>query len=93
VNISLDTIIFTVRDKPGGAIKIQIGNAPGAHKDPTNGVTEFTVTKTDTLGDSTFHSTFWVFEVRRVRGISGEEQVHIQGEFVIHPSVGGYDGD
>lgn len=92
VDISLDTIVFTVRDKPGGTVKIQISNAPGTHKDAANGVTEFSISKADITNVSAIHSTFWVFEIRRIRP-GGAEQVHIQGEFVITPSVGGIDGD
>lgn len=93
VDITGDTVIFTVRDKLGGLVKIQISNAPGMHKDPGNGVTEFSVTKADTSSTSTLHWTYWVFEVRRVLAVSLEERVHIQGDFVVYPSVGGIDGD
>lgn len=93
VNITGDTIVFTVRDKVGGLVGIQISNGPGTHKDPVNGVTEFSITKADTSSASPVHWTYWVFEVRRILAVSLEERVHIQGDFVVLPSVGGIDGD
>jgi len=92
VDISLDTIVFTVRDKPGGTVMIQISNAPGTHKDGPSGVTEFAISKADITNVSAIRSTFWVYEIRRIRP-GGAEHVHIQGQFIITPSVGGIDGD
>ena len=89
IDITLDTIALTLRDKLGGTVQAQYLNLPGSHKDPINGVTEFTIPKAATATASTYHWTYWVYEVRRIQGITDNEYVHIQGDFVILPSVGG----
>ena len=76
VDITNDTVKFTVRD------------GPGEHLDPTEGRTEFTIEKTE-IDDEVARTTetYWFFEVRRITP-AGVENVHIQGRLVITPDVG-----
>ncbi len=88
VDITNDTVKFTVRDGPGGTVEIAKSNGPGEHLDPTEGRTEFTIEKTE-IDDEVARTTetYWFFEVRRITP-AGVENVHIQGRLVITPDVG-----
>jgi len=89
VDISLDTVKFSVRDGFGGTEKIpQKENLPGEHTDPENGETQFTIDKTE-IDDETNRTTetYWFYEVRRVQP-GGEENVFFQGNLIIIPDVG-----
>lgn len=88
VDISPDEVRLTVRDYYDGEIKIQKWNLPGTHLDGPNGRTEFTFSIEDTLEGSPIDITFWLYEVRRIRP-GGNEHVHLQGQFLIDPAVGG----
>lgn len=85
VNIALDSVIFTVRDRIGGDIMLQKTNGPGEHFDAANGKTVFYIDEADLI--STDVSREWVFEVRR-RLPTGVEHVHIFGRFLVVPAVG-----
>jgi len=89
VDITGDSVKLTVRDVKGGTLKLQKTNGPGAHDDPQNGKTSFTITRTDitaTPADETF---FWVYEIRRIDAGTSQEHVHLEGAFVVEPAVGG----
>jgi hypothetical protein len=88
VDISADEVQVTVRDYYSGDIKIQKANLAGTHLDGPNGKTAFTFTRADLAEAAETETTFWLYEVRRVR-IDATENVHIQGQFVIVPAVGG----
>jgi hypothetical protein len=87
IDITNDTIIFTVKDEVGGTTKLQKSNSPGGHADPTNGITSFTISQTDIPSVSPYEVREWVYEIRR-RDVGGIERVHIQGTFTVNPSVG-----
>jgi hypothetical protein len=86
VNLTNDTVKFSVRDRPQGTLKLQKINLPGTHTDPTNGRTDFIITDTD-IPVSTDGAREWVFEVRRINPF-GQEFVHIQGCFFVLKEVG-----
>lgn len=86
IDITLETVRFTVRDRPQGTTQLQKTNGPGSHSDPTNGLTDFTVTETD-IPVSTDGDRKWVFEIRRINPL-GHEFVHVQGCFFVHQEVG-----
>lgn len=88
VDITNDSVIFTVRDYPGGTLKLQKTNASGEHSTPAQGKTEFTVARTDITDTLTDKHTKWVYEARRIQA-SGAESVHIEGDFTVNLSVGG----
>ena len=87
INITDDTIAFTVKDQLGGTTKLQKINAPGGHVDPTNGRTSFTIAQTDIPSVSPYEVRNWVYEIRRT-DVGLLEDVHIQGDFIVNPSVG-----
>ncbi len=88
VDITLDEVRLTVREYIGGSIKIEKANPGGTHIDGPNGRTRFSFVPgdiTDTQGSDTF---YWVYEVRRIQP-SGDEAVHITGEFLVEPAIEG----
>lgn len=88
VNIGADVVKFTVRDGPGGTVKIAKENGPGEHLDDAEGRTEFTIEKTEIDDEvSQTADTYWFFEIRRIQP-TGVENVHIQGRLIITPDVG-----
>lgn len=87
VDLTLDTVIFTVWNYLGGTKKIQKTNAPGAHEDPTNGRTRFHIQASDISEAQGSDSLYWQFEIRRVDSI-GHIAVHILGDFVVEPQLG-----
>ena len=86
-DITLDTVVFTVRDFVGGALKIQKSNGPGSHIEPVNGRTSFDILKTDITDAQDGDRFYWVYEIRRIQP-SGKETVHITGDFIVDPEVG-----
>lgn len=86
IDLSSDTVKLTVRDYPGGTLKVQKTNGSTEHLDPTNGRTQFTIEKTDIVVPGS-DMMDWVYEVRRIDG-SGKETVHIAGRFLADPQVG-----
>jgi len=90
IDISLDQVDFTARDTIEGVELLTYSNAPGEHEDAGNGITAFTVLRADINGalDPADESADWVYEVRRIRP-AGQQYVHIQGQFLVRPSIGG----
>lgn len=89
VDISLDTVDFSVREGFAGPVRIaKKTNGPGQHTDPTNGITTFKVLRTD-IDDEVQpgSSTTWKYEVRLTDGGTGDEFVHFQGDFIVQPAV------
>lgn len=86
IDITSDTITFTIKDEIGGVTKLQKINTP-AHSDPTNGKTTFTIAQTDIPSVSPYEVRNWVYEIRRTDAGSLED-VHLQGAFIVNPSVG-----
>lgn len=86
VNLTNDTVVFTVKDKAGGTTILQKTNPPGTHYDAANGLTNFTILETDIVVSDNL-SRDWVFEIRRINALS-MEFVHIQGEFCVSAEVG-----
>ena len=86
VNIINDEVVFTVRDMVGGAAQFDKTNVGGSHLDGFNGKTEFTVDKTDIDAVSDIDTTFWVYDIRRIR-VGGQENVYIAGQFIIEPTL------
>ena len=86
VNIIDDDVVFTVRDMLGGTVQFEKANAGGTHLDGFNGKTEFTVDKTDIDAVSDIDTTFWVYDIRRIR-VGGQENVYIAGQFIIEPTL------
>jgi hypothetical protein len=81
-----DVVVFTVRDMLGGAAQFHKTNAGGTHLDGFNGKTEFTVDKNDIDAVSDIDTTFWVYDIRRIR-VGGAENVYIAGQFIIEPTL------
>jgi len=86
-DISLDQVVFTVRDYEGGTKKIQKTNLAGSHLDGPNGRTSFDIADTDITDTQTTDRLYWVYEVRRIQP-SGLESVHVKGAFIVEPQVG-----
>ena len=89
VDLSADTVKFTVADGYGGTVKIgPLTNLNNQHTDPTNGKTSFTISKaTINAVASSSAEQSWLYEVRRLTGGSTPEVVHLTGEFRVRPSV------
>jgi hypothetical protein len=87
IDITNDTITFTVKDEFGGTTKLQKINTVGGHSDPTNGKTIFTIAQTDIPPVSPYEVRNWVYEIRRTDAGSVED-VHLQGDFIVNPVVG-----
>ena len=86
-DISLDTVLFTVRDFKGGNLKIQKINLPLSHIDGPQGRTRFRLEVVDIVSAEIFRALSWVFEVRRITP-ANEDYIHIVGDFVVLPEVG-----
>lgn len=88
VNLAPETVKFTARKQPGGAVTIATKtNGPGAHSTPASGKTQFKLTKTD-LADAAGagNVTTWYYEVRRVL-TNADEVTYIAGNLVITPTA------
>lgn len=88
IDITNDTVHFSVRDGFGGPVRItKKTNAPGGHTTPASGITAFKVLKTE-IDDEVApgENTVWKYEVRRVDA-SSDEFVHFQGDLTIKPAV------
>ena len=86
VNIIDDDVVLTVRDTLGGTVQFDKTNVGGTHLDGFNGNTEFTIDKTDIDAVSEIDTTFWVYDIRRIR-VGGQENVYIAGQFIIEPTL------
>ena len=90
INITIDDVVFTLKDSIDGVVLDQQTSSAGAHYDAIGGRVVFELPRT--LIDDEAEpecDTFWVYEVRRiVGGGAGPQHVHIQGEFIIQPAVG-----
>jgi hypothetical protein len=86
VNITNDSVKFTVRTSAGGTVAVATKtNAAGQHFDPTQGKTRFKLTKTDlTETGVTSGLTRWSYEVRRIA--AGDEMVYIVGLLTLVPT-------
>ncbi|MCP4568602.1 MAG: hypothetical protein GY841_13580 [FCB group bacterium] len=89
VDISLDATKITVKDEHAGTTKLQYSFAAGEHEDGENGVDEINITTAEINAAVTpaDDSKKWVYEIRRIRP-SGQEYVHLTGNFIIQPAVG-----
>ena len=83
-----DTVKLRVFDYVGGSLKLEKTNPSGAHSDPTNGKTRFTIGRTDITDTLTDFETTWVYDVRRIQA-PGDEAVHVAGDFIVQLGVGG----
>ena len=90
VDLTTDKVRFTVKDKIGGAVKLDYTNPAGAHLDPINGKTRFTIghAAIAAVALPADESQSWVYEVRRTQ-TDDKEAIHIQGDFVVKSTVGG----
>lgn len=90
IDISSDDVKFTIKTAPGGACVVPTKTSTaGAHDDGPNGVVLFTVTKADISTASPTIDTCWWYEVTRCVGQDPlNEQVHIQGQYILSPRVG-----
>lgn len=87
-DISLDTVVFTVRDDFGGTLMFQYENEPADHSDGVNGYTDFALLRTDLdPGDRTSDYT-WKYEVRRIIAVTEEEIVYLKGKLKMMRTVG-----
>lgn len=87
MDISLDTVVLTVKDNLGGTTKIQKTNAPLTHIDGAQGRTRFEILPGDITETETRRPFSWIFEVRRITPAL-EEFIHISGAFEVLPEVG-----
>lgn len=88
-DITLDTVVFTVRStKYATTPLVTLTNAPGGHSTPTTGETTFLVTSehTQILVPTRGRYKTFPYDIRRINS-SGEEMVHIEGTFSVHPSA------
>jgi len=83
IDITLDTVTFTAWDFIGGTQQILKTNLPGAHSDPVNGCTVFSLLISDYPTTSNLLS--WAYEVKRIQS-GGEEAIHIEGELLASPA-------
>lgn len=90
VDITLDNVKFTAKDKLGGTVKIATKTKVPPHTDNTNGLTTVEIDKTEIDDEaSATESVDWVYEVRRViGGGTGDEVVHIAGKLTVEPVAG-----
>lgn len=86
IAINNDTISLTVKEELGGALVWTKSNGPGAHSDPGQGRTIFTIDAADTATAAAATTTWWIYEVRRTTA-GGDERVHISGSFVVRPAI------
>lgn len=88
VSLVGSTVKFTAKDVENGTVKIATKTNSDPHTDNANGITTFTIAKTeiDTEVDNT-ERTFWAYEVRLVTA-GGTETVHVRGDLIIEPEVG-----
>ncbi|MHC4867836.1 MAG: hypothetical protein ACYTEX_27510, partial [Planctomycetota bacterium] len=86
IAINNDTVTWTVKDAVGGTTVIAKSNGPGGHSDPANGKTVFVIAAADTALAPATSTTYWTHEVRRITAAL-EERVHIQGEFIVRPTI------
>lgn len=89
VDITADDVIFSVLSAPvSGTVLVALTNGVGQHTDPTNGETEFTLTRamTNVVAVPEETDSYWVYEVRRVQP-GGEENVYVSGALKIQRSV------
>ncbi len=87
VDLTNDTVKFTVKDSYGGTVKIGLENTPGMHSAQADGRTQFVVTR-EAIADATHTGTItdWVYEVRRL--VSGaDEVVYFAGIFSLRPTA------
>lgn len=82
VDLTVDSVILTVRNYRGGTVKLKKTNAPGSHENPTDGKTRFLISNSDIADTLTDAQTIWIYEIRRVDAAL-REYVHIAGEFVV----------
>lgn len=87
VDLTGQTVQFTVKTDIGGVQKIFKENGPGEHESPADGKTRFTFTGSEITDAQEADSFFWVYEVRRIDGST--EYVHISGDFIVEPEIGG----
>ncbi len=90
-DITPDTVIFTIKDMPGGTVLFTDTNTVGQHLDPAaadGGTTQFTVPDDDaTLNaqlSTTDASLLW-YEVELVIISSGNDERWFEGDFVSKP--------
>ena len=90
VDLTIDTVEFTVKDTHDGTVKIDYKNEPGEHLDPTNGRTQIEILKADisSVAVPADESQSWKYEVRRIDD-DDKEALHIEGDFIVEPTVGG----
>lgn len=90
IDLTTDKVQFTIKDKLDGTVKIQYQNDPGEHVDPTDGRTQFIIDKADisSVALPADESQSWKYEVRRIDS-GDKEALHIEGDFIVEPTVGG----
>jgi len=81
VDLTAATVVFTVRDRLGGALIFQKVNIPGEHQDNQDGTTRFMVATDDFVAIPLAAWTTLVFEVRRIEG--ADQYVHVSGDFIL----------
>lgn len=88
VDITSDTVRFTLLDGPGGTVIYQDSNGSGEHSDPTNGVATFTVARAETRAelDSPAQLATWVYEVRHITA-AAVHTICYQGRFTVLPGL------
>lgn len=87
INLTGQTVQLTVKTEIGGDQKIFKENGTGEHEDPENGKTRFEFTGAEITDEQGSDRFYWIYEIRRLDGVS--EYVHIQGDFVVEPEIGG----
>lgn len=90
INITNDDIVFTVKEKYSTPILIQKTSPAGSHYDSVNGQVQFIIDKED-IDDEVDQASvvYWLYEIRRIVGNpTNDENVHIYGKLIIHPTVG-----
>jgi len=87
-DITLDTIVLTVRDGLTGSVFLTKSNGPGSHSDPEAGQTILDLTAAD-LADATHAGVVYdyQYEIRRVQP-SGAPNTFFAGIFRLKPTPG-----
>jgi hypothetical protein len=86
-DITNDSVRLFIKTNYGGVTKVDRTNAPGAHSDPTNGKTQFQLTKTDLVGTPTTALNTWVYELHRIFGGTNDDIVYLAGNVELYPAL------
>lgn len=89
IDITNDTVTFVAKTAPAGTVKIATKtNTSGQHQTPVSGKTRFKLTKSELALSSAPAPEVWRYEVRRIiGGPGGDEVVYFEGSLTVRSSL------